>query len=106
LWEKNVDAAWQEAQQGDCRPDLWLELAAQRQADHPEDALAVYRSFVEPVLARKNNDAYEEAIDLVRKMRGILKRLGRNEEWNQYLEHLRSDYRRLRNFMSMLARVS
>ena len=28
LWEKNIDAAWEAAQERDCRAELWLALAA------------------------------------------------------------------------------
>lgn len=42
LWEKNIEAAWVEAKNGGCTHDLWLELAAKREGDHPEDALTVY----------------------------------------------------------------
>jgi uncharacterized Zn finger protein len=105
LWEKNVDAAWKAAQEGDCHPELWLELAERRGPDHPEDALAVYRALVEPTVLRKNNDAYAEAIEMVRQIQQLLHRLGRKEEWEQYLASLQTMHRRLRNFMAMLESV-
>jgi uncharacterized Zn finger protein len=43
LWEKNVETAWREAQEGGCSDDLWLELAAKRDKEHPEDALPIYQ---------------------------------------------------------------
>ena len=39
LWEKDVEAAWNEAQASGCTHDLWLELADLRASDHPADAL-------------------------------------------------------------------
>jgi hypothetical protein len=42
LWEGNVEEAWTEAKEGGCCDRLWLDLAARREEDHPEDSLAVY----------------------------------------------------------------
>jgi uncharacterized Zn finger protein len=102
LWEKNVDAAWGEAQEGGCREDLWLDLALKREADYPEDALAVYQTLVEPAIDRKNNESYRRAVSLVLRIRTLLARLNRREEWVRYVESLRATHRRKRNFIEML----
>ena len=102
LWKKNLDAAWTEAKAGGCAPELWLDLAAKREKDHPEDALEAYRAQVEPTLAQKNNDAYRQAIGLLRKMRGLLVRLSREAEFGEYLAALRSAHKPKRNFMKLL----
>ncbi|RPI11790.1 MAG: hypothetical protein EHM71_00035 [Zetaproteobacteria bacterium] len=102
LWEKDVEAAWTEATTGGCTQDLWLELAAKREKDHPEDALSVYRAQVEPTVDRKNNDAYPEAIGLLRKVHGLLSRLGREGEFRDYLTTLRLAHKPKRNFMKLL----
>lgn len=60
---------------------------------------------MEPTLARKNNDAYEDAIKLVKKVRAILARPGKNEEWKRYLADVKISYKRLRNFIAMLQKV-
>lgn len=102
LWEKDVDQAWQEAQEGGCHESLWLELARKREHDHPEDALAVYQSLVEPTIMRMNNDAYRAAVGLVKKAGRLLKQLGRADEWSEYLNNLRANHRRKRNFIALL----
>jgi uncharacterized Zn finger protein len=102
LWEKDVEAAWAEAKNGGCTHDLWLELAAKREADHPEDALTVYRERVEPTLAQKNSEAYRAAIGLLRKVRGLLIRLGRESEFGDHLAALRLAHKPKRNFMKLL----
>ena len=102
LWEKDVEAAWTEAKTGGCTRELWLDLAAKREKDHPEDALAVYQAQVEPTLAQKNNDAYHEAIGLLRKVRGLLVRLVREQEFGNYLTALRMAHKPKRNFMKLL----
>jgi len=105
LWEKDVEQAWQEAQEGGCDESLWLDLAAAREASRPEDAVAVYKSFVEPAVSRTDNQSYREAAEFVRKVRKLLRRLGREEEWKQYIDALRLSHRRKRNFMKLLEQL-
>jgi uncharacterized Zn finger protein len=105
LWEKDFDAAWCEAQEGGCHKSLWLTLAGKRESEHPEDALAVYQSLVEPTIEQRNNVSYAEAIELIRKIGRLLKRLDREEEWLHFLDTLRMNHRRKRNFMALLAGV-
>ncbi|CAN5256087.1 hypothetical protein BH24ACT19_BH24ACT19_16070 [soil metagenome] len=105
LWEGDVEAAWREAKEGGCSNDLWLELAARREEDHPEDALAVYEARIEPLIERTNNAAYQEAYELLLKVRALMQRLGREQEFDEYLELLRAEYKRKRNFMKLLDRM-
>lgn len=102
LWEKDLDAAWGEATAGGCSDDLWLKLAAKREKTHPQDALPVYQRQIEPTLARKNNEAYREAIGLLRKVRGLMTRLGREAEFAPYLTSIRVAHKPKRNFMKLL----
>jgi len=102
LWEKDVEAAWTEAKAGGCAQELWMELAAKREKDHPEDALAVYEAQIEPTLDRKNNDAYREAIGFLRRVRSLLIRLGRDSEFGDRLAALRLAHKPKRNFMKLL----
>jgi len=104
-WERDVEAAWQEAQAAGCSSHQWLELARIREKDHPADALAVYRERIEPLVECTNNDAYREAVNLIRKVGTLMRRLGRAEEFTEYLRALRTTYKRKRNFIKMLARV-
>ena len=102
LWEKDVEAAWREAQGGGCSNDLWLELAAKREREHPEEALPIYQRQIEPTLDRKNNEAYREAIGLLRKVRELMVRLGREVEFTNYLDKVRAAHKPKRNFMKLL----
>ena len=102
LWEKDVDAAWSEAKAGGCSSALWRELAARREKAFPADALAVYQQQIEPVLAAKNNDAYADAVGLLRKVRGLMVRLGRRPDFVQYLGAVRAAHKSKRNFMKLL----
>lgn len=105
LWEGDVEAAWREAKEGGCSNELWLELAARREEDQPEDSLSVYEARIEPLIERTNNAAYQEAYELLLKVRRLMRRLDREQEFDEYLELLRSEYKRKRNFMKLLGKM-
>jgi uncharacterized Zn finger protein len=102
LWEGDVEDAWREAKEGGCSNELWLELAARREEDHPEEALSIYEARIEPLIERTNNKAYQEAYELLLKVRALMRTLGREQEFDEYMELLRAEYKRKRNFMKLL----
>jgi len=102
LWEKDVEAAWREAKDGGCTAALWLQLAATREQDHPEDAIGVYQNFIEPTLARKTNDAYQEATTHLKKIHELMNILNRQEKFTDYILSLRVTHKPKRNFMKLL----
>ncbi len=102
LWERNLEAAWREAQEGGCAEGLWMELAAKREKEHPADSLPIYQKRVEPTLDRKNNEAYGEAVGLLRKIRDLMIRLGREADFKQYMAVMRLKHKAKRNFMALL----
>ena len=102
LWEKDIEAAWQEAQAGGCSKGLWLRLANKREKGHPKDAIAVYREHIGPIVEQTNNEAYAEAAGLLRRVEKLMKRLGEQAVFQQYLNSVRTKYKRKRNFMKLL----
>jgi uncharacterized Zn finger protein len=102
LWEGNVEEGWLEAKRGSCSDRLWLDLAARRERSHPEDSLAVYQERIEPLVNQTNNKAYEEAYELLLRVRELLDHLGRQDEFDEYMELIRLEYKRKRNFMKLL----
>jgi uncharacterized Zn finger protein len=105
LWEKDVEAAWQEAQSGGCSQQLWVELARLREESHPKDAISVYQRALEPTLARKNIDAYRGAVQTLRRIQRLMMGLGMDAEFQKYLEEVRAVHRQKRNFMKLLDHV-
>lgn len=103
LWEGDGEAAWREAQEGGCSRGLWLELAARREGEHPEEALPIYQREVEPAVETKGYDGYVRAADYLRKVKALLVRLGREEEFAPYLAEVRARHRRKRNFQALTA---
>jgi uncharacterized Zn finger protein len=102
LWEGNVEEAWTEAKRGGCSDELWLDLAARRERSHPDDSLVVYQERIEPLINETNNKAYEEAYKLLLRVREMMNRLGRQDEFDEYLELIRLEYKRKRNFIKLL----
>lgn len=102
LWEKDIENAWQEAQAGGCRAELWRELADQRSVTYPGDAAAVYRRLVEPVIDLKKNDAYAEAVEMLKKIRSWMKSAGQNREFFAYYADLKLRHKSKRNLMALL----
>ena len=106
IWEDDADAAWQAANEGGCTPDLWLELADLRRPEHPEDALGVYRRHVEDVIAGKNKRAYAEAVRLIDEtMRALFAESGRSEDFDAYVEEVRTAHKPKRNLMKLMAEL-
>lgn len=105
LWEKNVEAAWKEAKEGGCKADLWKQLAKLREKDHPVDSIAVYQMLVKPIIEQTNNSAYREAVDLIKKIRGLMANLGQDKEFQKYISSVRTEFKRKRNFITMLTRL-
>jgi uncharacterized Zn finger protein len=102
LWEGNVEEAWREAKEGGCSDRLWLDLAARREEGHPEDALTIYQERIEPLVHQTDNKAYRKAYELLLKVRTLMCHLGREAEFEEYVELLRLEYKRKRNFMKLL----
>jgi uncharacterized Zn finger protein len=102
LWEKRYDEAWQEACAGGCSSGLWLLVAAAREEKHPGDAVPIYQEMIAPILKQANNAAYEEAVKLLQKIRELMSRLDRVTEFEDYVEALRVEYKRKRNFIKLL----
>jgi uncharacterized Zn finger protein len=104
LWEDDVDAAWQAANEGGCSRDLWLKLADLRRAEHPQGAIDVYRRHVEDVIAGKNKRAYAEAVRLIDEtMRALYAESGRSEDFDAYVEEVRASHKPKRNLMKLMA---
>jgi uncharacterized Zn finger protein len=106
IWEGDADAAWQAANEGGCSPDLWLKLADLRRAEHPEDTLGVYRRHVEDVIAGKDKRAYAEAVRLIDEtMRALYAESGQPEDFDSYVEEVRTAHKPKRNLMKLMAKL-
>jgi hypothetical protein len=99
LWEGDSDAALAEARAGGCAEHLWFKLAQAREQDHPQDAIAIYRGLVDPIVERKHNQAYDEAAELIARIAALAERAGKRKEFAAWLEEVRANHKAKRNFM-------
>ncbi|MEP7186364.1 MAG: hypothetical protein ABI767_11055 [Rhodanobacter sp.] len=102
LWEGDLDAAWEVAQQGKCTPNLLIALAGKLASERPDDAIELYRKVVPPIVEQTNNAAYEEAITLIRKTGTLLKSQKMSARFADYLSELRAQFKPKRNFIKLL----
>jgi uncharacterized Zn finger protein len=72
---------------------------------HPDRAAAMYRRIAEQEIDRTSPAHYEAALPFLRKLRALLLRAGKEEEWTHYLAELREKNRRKRKLMEVLDRL-
>lgn len=104
LWERNVEEAWREAQKGGCSEFLWLRLAKLREKEHPKDAVGIYRRQIEPLLQRKTNNSYQEAVDFLGQIHKLMVGMNKEAEFKQDLLAIKTEWKRLRNFIKYVER--
>jgi len=102
LWEGHVEAAWNEAKAGGCHNGLWFQLAEAREKDHPEDAIAVYTEQLKPALQYAERHAYEDAVEILRKIRKLMARIGKERDFASLVQSVRTQYKPRRNFVKLL----
>ena len=105
LWEKDIDAAWREANEGGCSDALWNQLAKVLDKKRPEDALTAYKRLIEPTIAGKTKNAYRDAVGLLREIRRLYRRIGKADGFDEYLESVKTSHKLKKNFMKMLERA-
>jgi len=106
LWEGDSDAALAEAQAGGCTESLWFKLAEAREHDHPGEAAQIYRNRLDTIVDRRNNDAYDEAAELVARIGGLMRRAKQEKEFAAWLDDIRKRHKAKRNFMQRLDAVT
>lgn len=106
LAEGEIEEAWSAAQQGGCSDELWLKLAALRVRHHPEEALVVYQRLVRRLLGRKDRYSAQEANRVLRKVRRLLKRLGCEEDFADFVSDLQRSFGAQRNFAEAVSGIT
>ena len=79
---------------------------AEAVAEHyPDRALAIWKGLAEKEIALTKPSAYETAAGYLRKVRTLLKKLKRENEWQAYLLQLRQANIKKRSFIEILNRL-
>lgn len=105
LWEGDSEAALREARAGGCGEPLWLQLAAALEATRPEAAIEIYRAQIDPIVDRKNNNAYDEAAELLGKIQSLMRRTGQASAFMDYMTAVRDRHKAKRNFMKRITEL-
>jgi uncharacterized Zn finger protein len=106
LAEGDDDAAWREAQGAALYPGRWLRLAEAREAKHPTDAIQIYQRHVNVTFDHPPDPDYEDAVKILRRLARLMVKMGRTDQFHEYYEKLRTEYRRKRNLMRLLDNVA
>jgi len=84
-------------------PEQWLRLADAVAADRPADALEVYRRAIDQLRTMTGNDVYHRLASLLLRARDCHQALGTGQDFRRYLAAFRTDQRRKRSLMRILA---
>ncbi|WP_354670621.1 DUF6880 family protein [Amycolatopsis solani] len=88
------DEAWRACVRFEASPELKLELAELRAAEHPAETIPVFREHVDELIERKDPQAYQEAARRLKLLRGLHKRAETADEFTAYLAALVETHRR------------
>lgn len=102
LWEEDLEAAWLVSQQGDCPEALLQQLALRLESPRPIDAIGLYRRMLEPIIQQTNNQAYQRAIKLIRRMGELMRAQQLDSAFAAELLRLHQRYKAKRNFIKLL----
>ena len=102
LYEGRVDEAWDTAQDFGCDQQMWLTLARAREQTHPLDAIGVYEPQVWAQIKLMKNHTYENAVDLMDRIRRLADAVGEPHRFTDLLDQVRTEHWRKRNLKKLL----
>lgn len=70
--------------------------------DFPDRALAIWMEKAEKYVAESRPKSYEASVGYLEKIGDLMKKQGRDEEWDRYIAQIRSTNARKRKFLEML----
>jgi hypothetical protein len=82
--------------------EQWLRLAESREAEHPEDALAVYQAVAGEILQTADRRAYQTGVRILKKAAKAAHAADRVEDFSNQVGRLRDQYRRRPTLIAML----
>lgn len=102
LWEGETDEALKAAEAHGCSDAHWMKLAGALEKSRPSEALRIYHESLEPVIDQKNNRAYEDAIERIRKIGKLMEQTDRAVEFGDFINKLHTKHKPKRNFIKLL----
>ena len=82
-----------------------LEIAHALEEHLPRPIINFYLEYVESLIAGRGRSNYVEAVEYLKKVRHLNKRLGLEEEWKQTIQALRGNNKKLRALKEELDRA-
>jgi hypothetical protein len=102
-WPQWRERVFEYSRQCDVEDDLSLKLAAMQVRTNPGEALAIYQRLIRKSLGHKDRYSAGQARTLLRKTCRLMKRLGREEEYEEFIEELILAFGSQRNFACAIA---
>ena len=102
IWEGKVEEAWEEAKNGGCRNELWLELAKRREKRHTLEIMPIYQKKVVYLIESKHKATYVEAAAMLKHMKALMASIEKQSDFEYYVNQLKSAHLRKKNFMKEL----
>ena len=84
-----------------CRRGTLLALAHRSEEARPDDALAVYRQEVAALFAVTDKRVYADVVDLLRRIRALMSRLGMEADFAAYAAEVRAADARRPAFLAL-----
>jgi uncharacterized Zn finger protein len=102
LADGEPDEAWAVARDASCSDEVWLQLAEHRAGRFRLEAAEVLRPMAARRIELRDKRSYDEAADMVRRIRELHRQAGEVEAFADYLAELRRKHKPKRNFMAAL----
>jgi uncharacterized Zn finger protein len=84
---------------------LEITVAKAAEESHPEQAIQLYLDRIKSLIDRRGRDNYAEAANYTKVVRGLYKRLGRQEDWYTLIASLRQENRNLPAYLDELKKA-
>ena len=102
LHENEIESAWLEANEGDCSADLWKRLGEKLGDSEPLQATFCWQRLVEPIINRKNNGAYAEAVQMMLTIGQWMRQADKESAFEYWVQEIRKRHRPKRNLMKAM----
>jgi len=102
LHENEIESAWLEANEGDCNTELWKKLGKELGDSEPLQATFCWQRLVEPMIDRKNNHAYAEAVQMMLMIGKWMKQDDKEYAFTHWVQEIRMRHKPKRNLMKAM----
>jgi len=102
MHENEIESAWQEANAGDCNAGLWRSLGEKLGDADPLRATFCWQRLIDPIIDRKKNDAYAEAVQMMLKIGEWMRKADNECAFKHWIQEIRVRHKPKRNLMKLM----